>query len=78
MVFWIGVPVKEFRIAVLRSFERMSVGANLFVATGYTGQSTEVLALPGETAPFERIVGVRLPSYVSISWSYRYRPRNAK
>lgn len=58
-----GVPVKEFCLALLRSFSagRMSVGMNLFIARGYTGQTTETFALPDETAPFERIVGMRLP-----------------
>jgi len=72
-----GVPVKEFRLALLRPFAegRMSLGVNLFLATGFTGQTTETLALPNESSPFERIVGVRLPSYVSLSYTYRFRSR---
>jgi hypothetical protein len=73
-----GVPVKEFRFALLRPFAdgRMSLGMNLFIASGYTGQTTETFALLGESAPFERVVGVRLPSYVSLSYTYHFRPGN--
>ena len=41
-----GVPVTEFRGAVLRPFreDRMSVAANFLIANGYTGQTTEVLS----------------------------------
>ena len=71
-----GVPVKEFRFALLRSFAngRMSLGMNLFIASGYTGQTTEFLTLPNQSLPSERAVGVRLPSYVSLSYTYRFRP----
>jgi len=31
-----------------------------------------VLALPGEGDPFERVVGVYIPSYVTASFSYRF------
>jgi len=36
-----GVPMKEFRFALLRPFadERMSLAMNLFIASGYTGQT---------------------------------------
>ena len=48
-----GVPVKEFRGAVLRPFREnsMSIGVNFLFASGYTGQTTEVLALPTDAAP---------------------------
>ena len=74
-----GVAVKEFRFALLHTLAdgRMSLGMNLLIASGYTGQTTEVLALPGEFAPFERVVGLRLPSYVSLSYTYRFRSRQA-
>ena len=67
-----GVPVTEVRGAVLRPFldNRMSIGANFLIASGYTGQTTEVLALPADSSPFERVVGVPLKSYVSLSWTY--------
>lgn len=70
-----GVPVKEFRAALLRPFDngRMSLGLNLLIAGGYTGQTTEVLALPDESTPFERVVGVRLPSYISVTYTYKVR-----
>jgi len=70
-----GVPVKELRLALFRPFAdgRMSVGMNLFIAHGYTGQTTETFALPDESTPIERIVGVRLPSYVSLSYNYHFR-----
>ncbi len=74
-----SVPVREFRGALLRSFAsgRMDLGCNFLIASGYTGQTTEVLALPGESVASERVVGVYLPSYVSLSYSYhlgRRRP----
>ena len=70
-----GVPVNEFRGAVLRTFgeNRMSIAANFLIASGYTGQTTEVLALPNEPAPFERVVGVPLKSYVGLSWTYYFK-----
>jgi Carboxypeptidase regulatory-like domain len=72
-----GGAVKELRIALLRPLAggRVSLGMNLFIGSGYTGQTTEVLALSDESAPFERVVGVRLPSYVSLSCTYHFRRR---
>jgi len=72
-----SVPVREFRGALLRSFlnERMDVGVNYMIASGYTGQTTEVLAVAGQNEPFEQVTGVRVPSYVSLSWTYRFRRR---
>ncbi len=72
---FVGVPVTEFRGAVLRPFyeNRMSIAANFLIASGYTGQTTEVLALPSDTLPFERVVGVPLKSYVSLSWTYYFK-----
>jgi len=70
-----GVPVCEIRGAVLQAFleNRMSVGANFLLASGYTGQTTEVVALPSDPFPFERVVGVPLKSYVSLSWIYYFK-----
>jgi hypothetical protein len=67
--------VREIRGAVLRPFleSRMSIGANFLLANGYTGQTTETLALPTDSFPFERIVGVPLKSYVSLSWTYCFK-----
>jgi hypothetical protein len=70
---FVSVPVREFRGALARQFgSRLEAGVNILIASGYTGQTTEVLALPDESAPFERVVGVRLPSYASLSLSYRF------
>ena len=70
---FIGVPVREFRGALARQFgSRLEAGVNFLIASGFTGQTTEVLALPDEPAPFERVVGVRLPCYATLSLSYRF------
>jgi len=53
----------------------MDVGVNYMIASGYTGQTTEVLAVAGQNEPFEQVTGVRVPSYVSLSWTYRFRRR---
>jgi len=70
-----GEPVREIRRSVLRPFleNRMSIGVNFLLASGYTGQTTETLALPTDPLPFERIVGVPLKSAVSLSWTYYFR-----
>ena len=72
---FVGVPVSEFRGAVLRSFleNRMSLAANFLVASGYTGQTTEMLAYPANLAPVEQVVGVPLKSYISASWTYYFK-----
>jgi hypothetical protein len=69
----IGVPTTEVRGALLREFRqgRMDVGVNFLIAHGYTGQTTEQL----EPSPFMSVVGVRLPSYVSASYTYRFQAR---
>ena len=72
-----SVPVREFRGAVIRPFERQGfdVGVNFFLAHGYGGQTLETLALPGEGKPFERITGLPLRSYVTASFTYHLRRR---
>jgi hypothetical protein len=72
---FVSVPVREFRGALVRPFRngKMTAGINFLIANGYTGQTTEVLALSGEGEPFERVVGVRAPSYVTASYTYRFR-----
>lgn len=86
-----AVPVKEFRGAFLKSFSAhpLDVGISFLVARGYTGQTTENLPLgwtpqsgpPGcpstnlDCATEETAVGVRLPSYVGASVSYRFSGR---
>jgi hypothetical protein len=56
---------------------RICVGANFLIAGGYTGQTPEALAVPTDAASFsaslERVVGVPLKSYVSVSWSYPFK-----
>jgi hypothetical protein len=71
----VGTTVTEFRGAVLRPFleNRMSIAANFLIASGYTGQTTEILAYPPDTLPAERVVGVPLKSYVSASLTYYFR-----
>jgi hypothetical protein len=71
---FVSVPVREFRGALMRNFRggKIQAGVQFQVASGYTGQTTEVLALPGETDAFERVVGVILPSYASASFSYHF------
>jgi hypothetical protein len=70
-----GVPVREIRGALVRSFGdgRMSIGVDFLLASGYTGQTTETLQLVGESASFERSVGVPLKSYASLTWTYNFR-----
>lgn len=65
----VGVPVKEFRGALIRPFlnGRLAAGVNFLIASGYTGQTTE--AFPSST---QEVVGVRIPSYASISVTYRF------
>jgi len=70
-----AVPVHELRFSLLRSFRegRMDVGLNSLIAHGYTGQTVEALQLAGDPAPVDRVVGVPLKSYVSLSWVYNFR-----
>jgi hypothetical protein len=67
---WVGVPVKEFRGAMVRPFlnGRMDAGVNFLVARGYTGQTTETFFPSNISA----IVGVRMPSYAGVTLSYRF------
>ena len=67
-----GVPVREVRGALLRSFKdgRTSVGVNFLVPSGYFGQTLETLALPSDPEPFERIVRVPTKPYVSLTFTY--------
>ena len=65
-----GTPVKEFRGAVIRPFMngRLTAGVNFLIARGYAGQTTENF-YPSE---IEEVVGVRIPSYASVSITYRF------
>jgi Carboxypeptidase regulatory-like domain len=68
-----GTPVKEFRGEVVRPFMegRVSAGLNFLVARGFAGQTTENF-YPSE---IQEVVGVRIPSYAGISFSYRFGGR---
>ena len=82
--YCLGVPNKEFRLAVVRPFlaGRINVGVNMMIARGYTGQTTENFAtdykpayagpLPVPENPIAEVVGVRIPSYASLSFTYRF------
>ncbi len=75
---FVSVPVREFRGALSRRFreDKLEVGVHFQIATGYSGQTTEVLALPGGGEPFERVTGVYIPSYASLSFSYHFGPQS--
>jgi hypothetical protein len=66
----VGVPVKEFRAAVIRPFmnARLTVGVNMLIASGDTGQTLETFA-PSEVP---EVAGVRIPSYASATLTYRF------
>jgi hypothetical protein len=87
--YCLGVPDTELRFALVRAFldERLDVGLNALIASGWTGQTTENFALagvygPGRVGlgrnglvpanPVSEVVGVRIPSYASVSVSYRF------
>ena len=66
--------MKEFRGALVRPFlnGRLDAGVNFLVARGYTGQTTENFY----PSTIQEIVGVRIPSYASVSFTYRFgQPR---
>jgi hypothetical protein len=87
--YCVGVPNKEFRLALARPFSdgRINVGVNVLIASGWTGQTTENFAaasvygprrvgiaadglVPAD--PVNEVVGVRIPSYASLSVTYRF------
>src|SRR5580692_11185535 len=65
-----GTPVKELRGAVVRPFMngRLDAGANFLIARGYSGQTTENF-YPSD---IQEVAGVRIPSYASLSITYRF------
>jgi hypothetical protein len=72
-----GTPVREFRGALVRPFMngRMNVGVNFLIASGYTGQTTEYFSYPViNPNPYQvqEVVGVRIPSYASITITYKF------
>jgi hypothetical protein len=74
---FVSIPVREFRVALVRSFRggKIQAGVHFQLASGYTGQTTEVLALPREGEASERVVGVYIPSYATASFSYHFGHR---
>ena len=88
--YCLGVPNREFRLAVARPFleGRLTVGVNAMIARGYTGQTTENFGAAGTYAPgavgvdpitklvpanpVNEVVGVRIPSYASLNFTYRF------
>ena len=66
-----GIPVKELRGAVVRPFmnARVTAGVNFLIASGYTGQTTE--SFYPQTV-IQEVVGVHLPSYASVTLTYRF------
>jgi hypothetical protein len=72
----VGVPIREFRGALARSFaeERFTVGINVLGASGYTGQTLENFAASGAAVP----TGVRIPSYVSGNVTYSFGEGHAR
>jgi hypothetical protein len=82
--YCLGVPNKEFRLALVRPFleGRIKVGVNVMIARGYTGQTVENFAmnyrpgyagpLPVPENPIAEMVGVHIPSYASLNLTYRF------
>jgi hypothetical protein len=66
----IGVPVKEFRAAVIRPFKdgRLTAGVNMLIASGRTGQTLETFS----PSDIPEVAGVRIPSYASVTLTYRF------
>ena len=79
-----GVPNKEFRLALARFLleGRIEVGINMMIAGGYTGQTTanfatdyrpgSVGSMPVPENPIAEVIGVRIPSYASLNFTYRF------
>jgi hypothetical protein len=69
-----GTPVKEFRGAVVRPFKngRVNAAVNFLLARGYAGQTTENFF----PSAIQEVVGVRIPSYASVSVTYRFGRSN--
>lgn len=69
----VSVPVREFRGALVRPFERgFDLGLNFLVVSGYGGQTLETLAVGGNP-PATVVTGFPLKSYVSASFTYHFR-----
>jgi len=75
---FVGPAVPAFRGEVLRPFAdgRVTLSTEFLIASGYTGETTEVFAFPSDpTYPsaIERVVGVPLRSYITVSATYHFR-----
>lgn len=70
-----GVPLQEIRMALSKTFAngRWLVSLHGQLNSGYTGQTTETLAMGQETVATERVVGVSAPSYGGVSVVYSFR-----
>lgn len=79
-----GVANGEFRFALARTFweGKINLGLNMMIGGGYAGQTVENFAtdyLPGGVGtlpvpdnPIAEVVGVRIPSYASVNFTYRF------
>ena len=69
-----AASVQEIRFNLQKSLGggNWILSASGDLANGASGQTLETFALTGEAAPFERIVGVPLRSYGSLSLQYRF------
>jgi hypothetical protein len=70
-----GTPLTELRMGLDHSWldGRLTAGLQGRLAQGFSGQTTETLALPGESMAFERAVGVPSAPYASASLNWRLR-----
>lgn len=64
---FVSVPVREFRGSLVRPFHKFDLGLNVFVASGYGGQTLETLSA------VEQITGFPLRSYATASFTYHFR-----
>jgi hypothetical protein len=74
---FVGPAVPEFRGEVLRPFMdgRITLATEFLIASGYTGETTEIFAFPSDPTyptPIERVVGVPLRSYLTFSFRYQF------
>lgn len=71
-----GVRNREIRGSLHKRFGegRVEAALDFLLASGYSGQTLESLALPTDPAPFERIAGVPLKSSMTLTWTYNFNP----
>ncbi len=76
--YCLGLPNKEFRLSVARSFRdaKINVGVNMMFATGWTGQTTENFATTVVYAPGAVGLGVMdwFPQIQSVKWWAQREP----